>query len=107
VCANYAIGWIFLSVEQKRRSGCWVPAAMPAWQPLMLGACGVGMAYALVIYAMRWLPAAYAVTLTNAGIVLTVLLGVLWLKEYAGWRQRAAGASLVVLGLLMVGVLAA
>lgn len=107
VCANYAIGWIFLCVEQKRRSGRWVPAAMPAWQPLMFGTCGVGMAYALVIYAMRWLPAAYAVTLTNAGIVLTVLLGVLWLKEYAGWRQRVAGASLVVLGLLMVGVLAA
>jgi multidrug transporter EmrE-like cation transporter len=50
------------------------------------------------------LPAAYAVTLTNAGIVLTVLLGVLWLKEYEGWRQRVAGVSLVVLGLIVLVV---
>jgi drug/metabolite transporter (DMT)-like permease len=80
---------------------------MPAWKSLIIGTSGVGTAYALVIYAMRWIPAAYAVTLTNAGIVLTVLLGVVWLKEHEGWRQRAAGAGLVVLGLLVVGVFSA
>jgi phosphonate utilization associated putative membrane protein len=106
VCVNYAIGWLFLCLEQKKRTGCWIPVASPAWQPLLFGAFAVGAAYALVIYAMRWLPAAYAVTLTNAGIVLTVLLGVVWLKEHAGWRQRMAGAGLVVAGLVAVGVLA-
>jgi len=30
-----------------------------------------------------------------------------WLKEYEGWRQRASGAALVVMGLVVVGVLAA
>ncbi len=107
VCANYAIGWLFLCAEQKRRTGRWIPAAVPAWKALIAGTLAVGTAYALVIYAMRWLPAAVAVTLTNAGIVLTVLLGVLWLKENAGWRQRVAGASLVVVGLVVVGGLAA
>lgn len=104
VCANYAIGWLFLCLEQRIRTRRWIPAASPAWQSLLFGAFAVGAAYALVIYAMRWLPAAYAVTLTNAGIVLTVLLGVMWLKEHAGWQQRVAGACLVVVGLIGVGV---
>jgi phosphonate utilization associated putative membrane protein len=106
VCINYSIGWVFLCLEQKRRTGRWIPSAMPARKSLVMGTLAVGTAYALVIYAMRWLPAAIAVTLTNAGIVLTVLLGVLWLKESAGWRQRIAGASLVVAGLVVVGGLA-
>jgi uncharacterized membrane protein len=53
---------------------------------------------------MRWLPAAYAVTLTNAGIVLTVLLGVVWLKEYEGWQKRVSGSVLIVIGLIIIGV---
>ncbi|MBU0689307.1 MAG: EamA family transporter [Gammaproteobacteria bacterium] len=107
VCVNYAIGWLFLCGEQKRRTQRWVPAITPSKRSLLIGALGVGTAYALVIYAMRWLPAAYAVTLTNAGIVLTVLLGIVWLKEHEGWRQRVAGAALVVVGLVGVGVLSA
>ena len=107
VCVNYAIGWLFLCGEQKHRTQRWVPAITPSKRSLLIGTLGVGTAYALVIYAMRWLPAAYAVTLTNAGIVLTVLLGIVWLKEHEGWRQRAAGAVLVVLGLIGVGVLSA
>jgi phosphonate utilization associated putative membrane protein len=102
VCVNYAIAWLFLGLEQKRRTQHWIPLQAPALNSLVIGTLGVGTAYALVIYAMRWLPAAYAVTLTNAGIVLTVLLGVLWLKEYEGWRQRVAGVSLVVLGLVVL-----
>lgn len=106
VCVNYAIGWLFLCAEQKVRTGSWIPTLMPSRRSLLIGTLGVGTAYALVIYAMRWLPAAYAVTLTNAGIALTVLLGVLWLQEHEGWRQRVAGATLVVIGLVVVGVLA-
>ncbi len=105
VCVNYAIGWLFLCGEQKRRTQRWVPSVTPSKRSLLIGALGVGTAYALVIYAMRWLPASYAVTLTNAGIVLTVLLGIVWLKEHEGWRQRVAGAALVVVGLVGIGVL--
>ena len=107
ICVNYSIGWLFLCMEQKKRTRRWIPVLIPAWQTLLFGAFAVGTAYALVTYAMRWLPAAYAVTLTNAGIVLTVLLGVMWLKEHAGWRQRVAGSGLVVAGLVAVGMLAA
>ena len=104
VCVNFAISWIFLCLEQKWRTNRWIPSTIPASIPLIIGTFGVGTAYALVIYAMRWLPAAYAVTLTNAGIVLTVLLGVVWLKEHEGWRQRVTGSSLVVVGLIVIGL---
>lgn len=103
VCVNYAISWIFISLEQKIHTQQWIPAKIPNIFSLIVGTICVGVAYALVIFSMRWLSAAYAVTLTNAGIVLTVLLGVIWLKEYTGWRQRAVGVALVVLGLLIIG----
>ncbi|MHB1117800.1 EamA family transporter [Sideroxydans sp.] len=106
VCVNYAIGWLFLCGEQKYRTKHWVPAITPSKRALLIGTLGVGTAYALVIYAMRWLPAAYAVTLTNAGIVLTVLLGIIWLKEYERWYQRLVGASLVVFGVILVSSMA-
>lgn len=104
VCVNFAISWIFLCLEQKWRTGRWIPSTIPASISLIIGTLGVGTAYALVIYAMRWLPAAYAVTLTNAGIVLTVLLGVVWLKEDEGWCRRVTGSSLVVVGLIVIGL---
>lgn len=106
VCMNYAIGWLFLCGEQKRRTQRWVPAITPTKLTLLIGLLGVGTAYALVIYAMRELPAAYAVTLTNTGIVLTVLLGIAWLKERENWRQRLIGASLVVFGVILVSIMA-
>lgn len=104
VCVNYAIGWLFLCAEQKRRTQRWVPAITPSRTSLLIGTLGVGTAYALVIYAMRSLPAAYVVMLTNAGIVLTVLFGVVWMKEREGWHQRVAGTGLVVIGLLVIGM---
>ena len=107
VCVNFSISWIFLALEQKRRTGHWIPHATPPMHALLIGTTGVGTAYALVIYAMHELPAAYAVTLTNAGIVLTVLLGVTWLKEHEGRQQRIAGSCLVVIGVFLVSVIAA
>jgi phosphonate utilization associated putative membrane protein len=104
VCVNYAISWGFLCFEQLRRTGKWIPTTMPTVLSLAIGTFGIGTAYALVIHAMRWLPAAYAVTLTNAGIVLTVLLGVVWLKEYEGWQKRVSGSVLIVIGLIIIGV---
>lgn len=104
VCVNYSISWVFLCFDQKRQTGRWIPSVVPTIPSLVVGTLGIGTAYALVIYAMRWLPAAYAVTLTNAGIVLTVLLGIVWLKEYEGWKKRALGSGLIVIGLIIIGV---
>lgn len=106
VTAAFVIAWAMLAIELKWREGCWRPAARPDLRALLIGSLTVGVAYALVIHAMRVLPAAYAVTLANGGILLTVVLGVVWLGEHAGWRRRLAGAATSAVGMAIVGIVA-
>ncbi|OGI43967.1 MAG: hypothetical protein A2150_02785 [Candidatus Muproteobacteria bacterium RBG_16_64_11] len=106
VTATYLIAWAMLSVEMKWREDRWRPAAQPNKRTLLIGGLTVGVAYALVIHAMRVLPAAYAVTLANGGILLTVVLGVVWLGEHQGWRRRLAGAATSAVGMAIVGIVA-
>jgi phosphonate utilization associated putative membrane protein len=106
VTATFVIAWAMLAIELKWREGCWRPAARPDLRALLIGSLTVGVAYALVIHAMRVLPAAYAVTLANGGILLTVVLGVVWLGEHAGWRRRLAGAATSAVGMAIVGIVA-
>ena len=42
VCVNYAIGWIFLCLEQKRRTRHWIPVTTPALKSLLIGTFGCG-----------------------------------------------------------------
>lgn len=106
VTATYLIAWAMLTVEMKWREGRWRPAARPDLRALLIGSLTVGVAYALVIHAMRVLPAAYVVTLANGGILLTVVLGVVWLGEHQGWRRRLAGAATSAVGMAIVGIVA-
>ena len=59
----------------------------------------IGTAYALVVRAMRELPAAHAVSFTNAGIVLAVLLSIGLYRERVHWQQRLVGSVIVSIGL--------
>jgi phosphonate utilization associated putative membrane protein len=104
VTATFVIAWAMLVVELKWREGRWRPAALPDLRALLIGSLTIGVAYALVIHAMRVLPAAYAVTLANGGILLTVVLGVVWLGEHAGWRRRLAGTATSAVGIAIVGI---
>lgn len=61
-------------------------------------------AYALVIYAMRYIPAAYAVAFTNAGIVLAGLIAMTWYRERERWRARLAAMLMVCAGLLLLAL---
>jgi len=106
VTATFVIAWVMLASELKWREGCWRPAALPDLRALLIGSLTVGVAYALVIHAMRVLPAAYAVTLANGGILLTVVLGVVWLGEHQGWRRRLVGAATSAIGMAIVGIVA-
>ena len=106
VVLAFVIAWVMLAVELRWREGCWRPAARPDLRALLIGSLTVGVAYALVIHAMRVLPAAYAVTLANGGILLMVVLGVVWLGEHQGWRRRLAGAATSAVGMAIVGIVA-
>jgi drug/metabolite transporter (DMT)-like permease len=69
---------------------------------MLLGGICIGVAYALVVRAMKELPAAHVVAFTNAGIVLAVLLSIYLFRERAHWRLRLLGATIVSLGLMLL-----
>ncbi|MFO0298051.1 MAG: EamA family transporter, partial [Pseudomonadota bacterium] len=61
-------------------------------------------AYALVIHAMRTLPAAEVVAYTNAGIVLATVMSLLVFGERTRWKQRATAAWVICMGLMFIGL---
>lgn len=102
VSVGYLTAWLFLSVEHHRNTGRWIPAARPAWYIILTGGLCVGLAYALVIHAMRFMPAAEAVAYTNAGIVLACLASIFIFHERHCWQRRLFGAGIILSGLVLV-----
>lgn len=94
--------FVLLSVVNARRFGQWLPPARPSWWLLLLAALSLGPSYTLVIHVISFIPVAHAYALTNAGIVLAVLLALFWRGErsHVGWRLTAA--LVVVTGLSLV-----
>ncbi len=103
ITVGYAVSFVGLTLLQRRDTGDWVPSLRPAWFPLLTGGLCIGVAYALVVGAMRELPAAYVVSFTNGGIVLAVLLSIGVFREREHWRQRLLGAGVVTSGLVLLG----
>ncbi|MBI5255867.1 MAG: EamA family transporter [Burkholderiales bacterium] len=101
---GYLAAWLAMSWRLRRSTGRWTPRARPRASALLVGSLCVGTAYALVIYAMRTLPAAEVVAYTNAGIVLATVLSMLVFQERAHWQQRAVAAGVVCAGLACIGV---
>lgn len=104
VSACYLFGFTALSLANLREAGRLVPAVRPLWRYVIAGSLCVGVAYALVIHAMQYLPAAYAVTFTNAGLVLATLLGIFLFGERAHWRTRLAAVTVISAGIVCVGL---
>lgn len=75
---------------------------MPALRYLLPGGLFIGNAYGLVISAMQWLPAAYVVALTNAGIILAGVLSMTLFAERENWRGRLAALLVLAVGLGMI-----
>lgn len=104
VTVCYVFGFTALTLGNLRETGRAAPALRPPWHLLVAGSLCVGTAYALVIHAMKVLPAAYAVTFTNAGLVLATLLSIFAFGERAHWRTRLGAAAVITLGIVFVGL---
>jgi phosphonate utilization associated putative membrane protein len=103
VSTDLLTSFIALSLEQRVRFGRWRPATVPPivrWLPAGLF---IGNAYGLVIFAMQYLSAAYAVAFTNAGIVIAGLLSIFAFKEREHADQRVVAIVVITVGL---GILA-
>lgn len=102
VSVTFLAAWLVLSWQIKRETGRFRPARVPHTGAWVLGGIFIGNAYALVIHAMQFIPAAYAVAFTNAGIVLAGLVAMVFLREREHWRSRLAAMVTISLGLLLL-----
>ena len=104
ISAAFAASWVGLTLQHWRQTGRAKPAVRP---PLLLVATAgafVGNAYALVIHAMRYIPAAYAVAFTNAGIVIAGLIAMIWFREREHWGRRLAAMLAICTGLSLLAL---
>lgn len=104
VSSGYCASFVLLSVLNFRQHGSVIPLCRPPWRYVVPGGLFIGTAYALVIHVMQYLPAAYVVAFTNAGIVLASLFSIFVMREREYWQQRLTGALIISLGLLVLGM---
>ena len=104
VSATYLGAWVLYTLWLRRARGQWWPDGHPGTGPLLIGALFIGTGYGLVIGTMRVIPAAYAVALSNLGIVVAALLSVLVFREREHAAQRLTWATLLAASLLLIAV---
>lgn len=104
ISLGYFCAWLTLTLVLRHESGHWMPKARPPLWILAAGSLSIGFAYALVVHAMTSLPAAYAVALSNGGIIIAVLLSIFWFKEKEHRWARLLWACVLATGLAMVAV---
>ncbi len=102
VSFDLTASFIALSLEQRMRLGRWRPPAMPPMIRWLPAGLFIGNAYGLVIFAMQYLSAAYAVAFTNAGIVIAGLLSIFVFGEREHWGTRLAAIALISCGLSLL-----
>ena len=102
ISVGYALSFITLSTLRYRATRRIVPSCAPKKWIILGGGLAIGTAYALVVGAMRELPATLVVSLTNLGIVAASLISLFIFGERTAWRLRLFGAVIVVLGIVML-----
>jgi len=102
ISVGYALSFLTLSVLRYRDSGQMRPPCAPKKWIMAGGALAIGSAYALVVGAMRELPAALVVSLTNLGIVVASLISLFVFGERTAWRIRLFAAVIIVLGIVLL-----
>ena len=104
ITIGYLVAWGAMSVRLRAESGRWTPRARIGFGVMIGGGLCIGTAYALIIHAMRSLPAAEVVAYSNAGIVIATLSSIFIFKERTHWRWRCAGVLLICTGLVVLAV---
>lgn len=101
---GYLASFVALTVHMRVERGLWRPQAIPRLSYLLIAGSSIGLAYALVIHAMRQLPAAVVVAFTNMGIVVAGLLSIFVFQERVRWRMRLLGMAIICLGLTLFAI---
>ncbi|MEW5838582.1 MAG: EamA family transporter [Pseudomonadota bacterium] len=99
---GYLCAMLALALMRRCSEGRWMPTCRPHPLIVLGGGLAIGSAYALVIGAMRELPAAQVVALTNLGIVVAALLSIVVFRERSAWVIRLSAAVVVTLGIVLL-----
>lgn len=96
--------WMALTIDLRRTTGSWRPHSRIGFTVAVVGGLCIGLAYALVIHAMRSMPAAIVVAFSNAGIVLASGASILIFKERANWKARVCAVFIICVGLFLLSL---
>ncbi|MEW6331532.1 MAG: EamA family transporter, partial [Pseudomonadota bacterium] len=102
VSVDLTASFLALSLEQRLRLGRFRPPAMPPLSRWLPAGLFIGNSYALVVFAMQYLSAAYTVAFTNAGIVIAGLLSIFAFREREQAGKRIAAMVVVAGGLAIL-----
>lgn len=104
ISVGYSAAFIVLTLALRQQTGCWTPPQRPPIPVTVIGGLCIGLAYALVIHAMRFLPSAEVVAYSNTGIVLATLASIYLFGEKAQAGRRLTGAAVICTGLLLLAL---
>ncbi|MFL6623946.1 MAG: EamA family transporter [Sulfurifustaceae bacterium] len=104
VSVALAFAWIGLTFQLRWSTGRLVPPVRPGFAAAILAGLFMGNAYALIIHAMRYMPAAYAVAFTNAGIIIAGVIAMTAYGEREHWQARLAGMFAICVGLVLIAM---
>lgn len=104
VSVALAAAWIGLTLQLRWSSGRFVPPVRPPLITAVLAGLFMGNAYGVIIHAMRYMPAAYAVAFTNAGIIVAGVIAMAVYGEREHWRSRLAGMIAICVGLALIAI---
>ncbi len=104
VSVGYSAAFLVLTLALRRQTGRWTPPQRLPIPIIVIGGLCVGLAYALVIHAMRFLPSAEVVAYSNTGIVLATLASIYWFGEKSNTGRRLIGSAVICTGLLLLAL---
>ena len=95
-CALLGLPLVWVRAEAVRRE-------LPRWRTIVAAAVMSALAYTLVLFAFRLSKTGYVVAARELSIVLSAVIGSVWLRE-GRLGPRLAGASIVLAGVACVAL---
>ncbi|WP_299197027.1 EamA family transporter [uncultured Amphritea sp.] len=102
ISVGYLASWLALTLLLYRQTTGWRPERCISPLALLAGGVCIGLAYALVVFAMKQMPSAVVVAYSNAGIILASLISIIFFRERTAWQQRVLAAVTILVGIVMI-----
>ena len=102
ISVGYLCSWLAMTFVLYRQTADWRPRRCIAPLAVLSGGLCIGLAYALVVFAMKQMPSAVVVAYSNAGIIIASLISIIFFRERIAWKQRLVAAVTILIGIVMI-----